>query len=322
LVQTVISTLVVLTIAEFLPKVLFQINPNTLFKFGAVPMALLYWVLFIPTKVIVGISAGFLKLFGIELPQSEKVFSRTDLQHYVADMNERIEESADMGHEIQILQNALDFSNIKARDCMVPRTEMVAIDVNAGIKELHELFVESHLSKILVYRDTVDNIIGYVHSFELFKQPETLTQLLRPISFFPEAMPGKELLEKFTKTRQSIAVVVDEYGGTAGIVTIEDVIEQIFGEIEDEHDEEDWLEQQIDDKSYRFSARAEISYLNRTYNLKLPESESYETIGGLVLHHLESIPGQFDTVTIEGFEFVCESVSERRIEIVRLEING
>jgi CBS domain containing-hemolysin-like protein len=135
-------------------------------------------------------------------------------------------------------------------------------------------------------------------------------------------MPGKELLEKFTKTRQSIAVVVDEYGGTAGIVTIEDVIEQIFGEIEDEHDEEDWLEQQIDDKSYRFSARAEISYLNRTYNLKLPESESYETIGGLVLHHLESIPGQFDTVTIEGFEFVCESVSERRIEIVRLEING
>lgn len=322
LVQTVISTLVVLTVAEFLPKVLFQINPNTLFKFGAVPMALLYWVLFIPTKVIVGISAGFLKLFGIELPQSEKVFSRTDLQHYVADMNERIEESADMGHEIQILQNALDFSNIKARDCMVPRTEMVAIDVNAGIKELHELFVESHLSKILVYRDTVDNIIGYVHSFELFKQPETLTQLLRPISFFPEAMPGKELLEKFTKTRQSIAVVVDEYGGTAGIVTIEDVIEQIFGEIEDEHDEEDWLEQQIDDRSYRFSARAEISYLNRTYNLKLPESESYETIGGLVLHHLESIPGQFDTVTIEGFEFVCESVSERRIEIVRLEING
>lgn len=322
LVQTLISTFVVLTIAEFLPKVLFQINPNTLFKFGAVPMALLYWVLFIPTKVIVGISAGFLKLFGIKLPQTEKVFSRADLQHYVADMNERIEESADMGHEIQILQNALDFSNIKARDCMVPRTEMVAIDVNASIKELHELFIESHLSKILVYRDTVDNIIGYVHSFELFKQPETLTQLLRPISFFPEAMPGKELLEKFTKTRQSIAVVVDEYGGTAGIVTIEDVIEQIFGEIEDEHDEEDWLEHQIDDKSYRFSARAEISYLNRTYNLKLPESESYETIGGLVLHHLESIPDQFDTVSIEGFEFICESVSERRIEIVRIEING
>ena len=320
LIQTLISTFVVLTIAEFLPKVLFQINPNTLFKFGAAPMALMYWLLYIPTKIIVGISAGFLKILGIELQQTEKVFSKTDLQHFVADMNERMEESADLGNEIQILQNALDFSNIKARDCMVPRTEMVAIDVNASITELHELFVESHLSKILVYRDSVDNIIGYVHSFELFKQPEILTQLLRPISFFPEAMPGKELLEKFTKTRQSIAVVVDEYGGTAGIVTIEDVIEQIFGEIEDEHDDEDWLEEQISDTMFRFSARAEISYLNRTYNLKLPESESYETIGGLIIHHLESIPDQNDSVTLDGFELICESVSERRIEIVKVEI--
>ncbi len=320
LLQTVISTLVVLTTAEFLPKVLFQINPNTLFKFGSIPMALIYWILFFPTKIIVGISGAFLKLLRVQIPQTEKVFSRTDLQHFVADMNERIEESEDLGHEIQILQNALDFSNIKARDCMVPRLEIVAIDVKADIAELHALLIESRLSKILVYRDSFDNIIGYIHSFELFKQPETLTELLRPISFFPEAMPGKELLEKFTKTRQSIAVIVDEYGGTAGIVTIEDVIEQIFGEIEDEHDEEDWLEEQIDENNYRFSARAEISYLNRTYNLKLPESESYETIGGLVIHYLESIPDQNDSVKIEGFELTCESVSERRIEIVKIEL--
>jgi len=321
LLQTVISTLVVLTTAEFLPKVLFQINPNTLFKFGSVPMALIYWLLFFPTKIIVGISGAFLKLLGAKLPQTEKVFSRADLQHFVADMNDRIEESEDLGHEIQILQNALDFSNVKARDCMVPRMEIVAIDVKADIAELHTLLVESRLSKILVYRDSFDNIIGYIHSFELFKQPETLTELLRPIAFFPEAMPAKELLEKFTKTRQSIAVIVDEYGGTAGIVTIEDVIEQIFGEIEDEHDDEDWLEEQLDENSYRFSARAEISYLNRTYNLKLPESESYETIGGLVIHYLESIPDQDDTVQIEGFELICESVSDRRIEIVRMKLN-
>ncbi len=318
LLQTVISTLVVLTIAEFLPKVLFQINPNTLFKLGATPMAVMYWILFFPTKAIVGVSSSFLKLLGLELPKNQKVFSRTDLQHFVADMNERMEESADLGNEMQILQNALDFSHIKARDCMIPRTEIVSIDVNASIQELHKLFVESHLSKVLVHRDTVDNVIGYVHSFELFKEPETLTQLLRPISFIPEAMPGKEMLEKFTKTSQSIAVVVDEYGGTAGIVTIEDVIEQIFGEIEDEHDSEDWLEEQIDDKTYRFSARADVDYLNKTYGLKLPESESYETLGGLVTHQLESIPDKDDCVQLNHMELCCEIVSDRRIEVIRV----
>lgn len=320
LLQTVISTLVVLITAEFLPKVLFQINPNALFKLGSTPMMVLYWILYFPVKAIVSISSFFLKSMGLNVQQDPKVFSRTDLQHFVADMNERMEESAELGNEIQILQNALDFSNIKARDCMVPRTEMVSIDVNASIKELHALFVESHLSKLLVYRDSVDNVIGYVHSFELFKQPETLTQLLRPISFIPEAMPGKEMLEKFTKKNQSIAVVVDEYGGTAGIVTIEDVIEKIFGEIEDEHDSEDLHEEQIDENTYRFSARAEVSYLNKTYGLKLPESESYETLGGLVIHQLESIPSKDDCVQLQDMELCCESVSDRRIELVRVTI--
>lgn len=320
LLQTVISTLVVLIIAEFLPKVLFQINPNTLFKLGSTPMAALYWILYLPVKAIVSISSFLLNSMGLDVHQDQKVFSRTDLQHFVADMNERMEESADLGNEIQILQNALDFSNIKARDCMVPRTEMVSIDVNASIKDLHALFIESHLSKLLVYRDTVDNVIGYVHSFELFKQPETLTQLLRPISYIPEAMPGKEMLEIFTKKNQSIAVVVDEYGGTAGIVTIEDVIEKIFGEIEDEHDSEDLHEEQIDENTYRFSARAEVSYLNKTYGLKLPESESYETLGGLVIHELESIPSKDDCVHLQDMELCCESVSDRRIELVRISL--
>ncbi len=320
LIQTVISTLVVLITAEFLPKVLFQINPNTLFKWGSPPMAVLYWILYLPVKAIVSISSFFLKMLGVEVQQDQKVFSRVDLQHFVTDMNERMEQSADLGNEMEILQNALDFSNIKARDCMIPRTEMVSIDINSTIQELHALFVSSHLSKLLVYRESVDNVVGYVHSFELFKQPETLTQLLRPIAYIPEAMPGKEMLEKFTKNNQSIVVVVDEYGGTAGIVTIEDVIEKIFGEIEDEHDSEDLHEEQIDENTYRFSARAEVSYLNKTYGLKLPESESYETLGGLVIHQLESIPVKDDCVQLQHMELCCESVSDRRIELVRISV--
>ncbi|WP_343747173.1 hemolysin family protein [Fluviicola sp.] len=316
--QTLISTLIVLTIAEFFPKVIFQINPNGIFRLGAGPMWLIYWLLYIPTKLIVWTSNGLLRIFGIRVEQSEKVFSKTDLQHFVQDVNERMEEEADLGNEIQILQNALDFSKIKARDCMVPRMEIEAIDVEESIENLLAKFVETRLSKLLLYRDSVDNIIGYVHSYELFRKPATITQILRPISFVPEAMAGKELLELFTKKSQSIAVVVDEYGGTSGVVTIEDVIEQIFGEIEDEHDDEDWLEEQIGENNYRFSARAEISYLNRTYGLKLPESESYETLGGLVIHHLESIPQGGEEILVDKWNLTVEEVTDRRIEVVRL----
>lgn len=318
LLQTVISTLIVLSIAEFFPKVIFQINPNGIFRLGSAPMWVIYWLLYIPTKLIVWASNGLLRIFGIHVEQSEKVFSKTDLQHFVQDVNERMEEEGDLGNEIQILQNALDFSKIKARDCMVPRMEIEAIDVEESIENLLAKFVETRLSKLLLYRDSVDNIIGYVHSYELFKKPTTITQILRPISFVPEAIPGKELLELFTKKSQSIAVVVDEYGGTSGVVTIEDVIEQIFGEIEDEHDDEDWLEEQIDENSYRFSARAEISYLNRTYGLKLPESESYETLGGLAINQLEFIPQGGEELTIEKWTLFIEEVTDRRIEIIRL----
>lgn len=320
LLQTVISTFVVLVVAEFLPKAVIQINPNRFFRLGATPMLLLYWVLYLPTRLIVLISHGLLKLFGVEVQQSEKVFSKTDLQHFVADVNERMEEEADMGNEIQILQNALDFSHVKARECMVPRTEIVAIDVDESIEALSKLFIETRLSKILVYRDTIDNIIGYVHGFELFKRPQGIKQLLRPIAFVPEAIPGKELLEMFTKQSASIAVVVDEYGGTAGIVTIEDVIEEIFGEIEDEHDDDDWLEEKLEDGIYRFSGRVEISYLNRTYDFHLPESDAYETLAGFATHTLESIPEAGTSMSFEGGTLYMEQVTDRRIEIIRLEL--
>lgn len=317
--QTLISTLIILCVAEFLPKAVIQLNPNGFLRLGLFPMFLLYLLLYIPTKVIVLLSQGLLRIFGVRTEESEKVFNKTDLQHFVADLNERMEEEAEMGNEMQILQNALDFSNIRARDCMIPRTEIVAIDLEMPIEEVLNTFVETHLSKLLVYRDSVDNIIGYIHSYEMFRKPSGIKQLLRPISFVPSAMAGKELLEMFTKQSTSIAVVVDEYGGTAGIVTIEDVIEEIFGEIEDEHDDEEWIEEKVSEGIFRFSGRAEIDHINRTFGLSLPESENYDTLGGLIIHQLETIPEAGAIVEIDSYTLHIEQVTDRKIELVRLE---
>lgn len=320
LLQTIFSTLVILIVAEFLPKTLIQLNPNLFFRWGSGPMALLYWLLYLPTRFVVLLSHGLLRIFGVEVQQSEKVFSKTDLQHFVADMTERMEEEADLGNEMQILQNALDFSSIKARDCMIPRTEIVAIDVESGMEELSAMFIETRLSKLLVYRDSIDNIIGYVHSFELFRQPQDIKHVLRPIAFIPEAMPGKELLELFTKQNSSIVVVVDEYGGTAGIATIEDVIEEIFGEIEDEHDDDDWHEEKLDENNYRFSGRIEVSHLNRIYGFDLPESDAYETLGGLIINRLETIPDSGTVLELGKIELTIEQVTDRRIELIHLKL--
>ena len=318
LIQTVISTILVLIIAEFLPKAICQLNPNAFMKSFAVPAYLFYWILYLPTSVIMFISLRFLKLMKVEISSTEKVFSKVDLEHYVQDMNERIKEEEDFGNEMQILQNALDFSKIKARDCMVPRPEIIALDVNEPITNLHALFVKTGISKVVVFRDSIDNIIGYAHSFELFNKPDSIAKILRPILFVPESIPGKELLEMFTSKSVSIAIVVDEYGGTAGVITIEDVIEEIFGDIEDEHDKEDWLEEKISDSEYRFSARAEIDYLNENYKLGLVESEEYETLGGLIIHELESIPEAGQEIKTDKLRMVIEEVSDRRIEVVRL----
>lgn len=318
LLQTVISTILVLILAEFLPKALVQLNPNSFLRFAALPMFLIYWVLWLPTKIIMFLSNIFLRLLNSEGNTEEKVFSKVDLEHYVNDLNERLNEEEDFGNEMQILQNALDFSSLKARDCMIPRTEIIAIEVDEEISVLLKLFVQTGLSKIIIYRDSIDNIIGYVHSFEMFKKPSTIKQILMPLAFIPEATPGKEILEMFTKQAGNIAVVVDEYGGTSGLLTIEDVIEEIFGEIEDEHDTEDWIEEQIAPDEWRFSARADIDYINDTHGINIPESDEYDTLGGLIIHHLESIPEVGTVLFLEHFEFVIEEVSDRRIEIVRI----
>lgn len=321
LIQTSISTIFVLTIAEFLPKALVQINPNGYLKIATAPMFIIYILLYIPTRIVMIISGLFLRILRTDQNNSARVFSKIDLEHYVQDLSSRMKEEEEFGNEMQILQNALDFSNIKARDCMIPRTEIIAVDADDDIESLKSLFIEKGLSKILVHRNSIDNIIGYVHSFEMFKKPSTITQILLPISFVPASIPGKELLEIFTKNSGNIVVVVDEYGGTAGIVTIEDVIEEIFGEIEDEHDIDDLLEQQISETEFRFSARVDIDYLNEEYNFDLPESDEYETLGGMIIHELESIPEAGTTVEMDDKIFIIEEVSDRRIEIVRVVLN-
>lgn len=318
LTQTVISTLIVLFLAEFLPKAIVQINPNRTLRLMIFPMLVIYLVLYIPTLIVMALSSIFLRLLKADQSKEKQVFSKVDLEHYVQDISSRIREEQEMGNEMTILQNALDFSSLKARDCMIPRTEIVAIEMDDTIELLHKTFTDTGLSKIIVYRDSIDNIIGYVHSFEMFKNPKSIKQLLLPIAFVPAAIPGKELLELFAKQSGNIAVVVDEFGGTAGIITIEDVIEEIFGEIEDEHDTEDWLEQKISDKEYLFSARVDIDYLNEEYDFELPEDDEYETLGGLVIHVLESIPEAGTEVELEQAKLIIEQVSDRRIELVRV----
>ncbi len=318
LIQTVLSTALVLITAEFLPKTFVQMNPNGYLKYSSLPMVLIYFLMYSPTYLVLGMSTGILKLLKVDSSNTEKVFSKVDLEHYVQDINDRIRDEQDFGNEVQILQNALDFDTVKARDCMVPRTEIISVDVEDDIDKLMSKFIDTGKSKIVVYREHIDNIIGYVHSFEMFKSPQSIKQILLPITFVPEAIPGKELLETFTTKSATIAVVVDEYGGTAGVVTIEDVIEEIFGEIEDEHDQEDWLEEVISEDEYRFSARIDIDYLIEEYDLKITPGEEYETLGGLILHHLESIPEAGTKIDIDDLTFDIEKVSDNRIEVVRI----
>lgn len=316
LLQTLFSTILVLVAAEFIPKSIVQFNPNRSLKIGTFPLFILYIILFIPTHIILFFSWIILKLFGYDQKTNQKVFSKVDLEHFVDDLSERIESEEISTDDMTLLRNALDFSKVKARDCMIPRTEIISVDINDDLDAVKNLFIAKGLSKIIIYRDSIDNIIGYVHSSDMFKSPKSIKQILLPIHFVPSVITGKELLEKFTEQAGNIAIVSDEYGGTAGMVTLEDVIEEIFGEIEDEHDRDDLLEEKLSDTHFRFSARIEIDYINEQYNLNIPESEDYETLGGLVLYKLANIPEKNSKLKIEGFTFVVEEVTDRRIETI------
>jgi CBS domain containing-hemolysin-like protein len=318
LIQTVISTLVVLFFAEFLPKTLFRINPNKVLTIAAIPLTIVYYILYPFTYSTVGISNLILKLFKVDTSESDLAFSKIDLEDFIANIQEREEAGEEVDSEIQIFKNALGFSGVKVRECMIPRTEITAVEVEDSIVELRQKFIETGLSKILIYRDSIDNIIGYVHSKELFKKPESIKSILLPVSIVPEVMLVNEVLKKALKERRSIAIVVDEFGGTSGILTVEDIIEEIFGEIEDEHDKEELVEVQLEENVFRFSARIEIDYVNEKYKFDLPTSEEYETLGGYVINIHESIPDEGEVIEAGSTVFTINEVSGNKIESITM----
>ncbi|NND79264.1 MAG: HlyC/CorC family transporter [Maribacter sp.] len=321
LTQTIISTLIILITAEFLPKVLFQIYANSLLKILAVPAYFFYMLFSIISEFIIKVSDFILKtFFKTDGDETQLAFSKVELGNYITEQLETVEEEDVVDSEIQIFQNALEFSAVKAREVMVPRTEITAVELHEYPKNLAKLFTETGYSKILIYKDTIDNIIGYVHSYELFKKPKTIKSILRPVEFVPETMLIQDILNVLTKKRKSIAVVLDEYGGTSGIMTVEDIVEELFGEIEDEHDSTDLLEEQLDENNYRFSARLEVDYVNENYKLELPENDEYETLGGLIVNETGEIPEQDSEIKIDNFVFTILEVSNTKIDLVGLQV--
>jgi len=322
LIETVISTLLVLFVAEYLPKSLFRLNPNKLLSVLAVPLIVVYVVLYIPNAITVLFSEIVLMFIsggkGRKQDNASTVFGKTDLDHFVQEIVDNSRDAKDINHEIQIFQNALNFEDVKVRDCMVPRTDIEAVPETISISDLCERFVETGFSKILVYREDVDHIIGYVHGYELFKNPKTLKSILLPISVIPEAMNAPDVLKLFTSLRKSIAVVVDEFGGTSGVVTLEDIVEEIVGDIEDEYDDESELEEIKGENHYLFSARHEIQYLNQTYGFNFPDEEGYETLAGLLNHEAGDIPKENEEWSIGDWRLIATKVSSTRVEEVEV----
>ena len=317
--QTVISTVIILITAEFLPKVFFQIYSNTLIKILAIPAYVFYVLFTFISDFVIWISDFVLKhFFKTDGDQVQLAFTKVELGNYISEQMESVEAHEEIDTEIQIFQNALEFSEVKAREVMVPRTEIIAVEINDSIKSLNALFTETGCTKILVYKETMDDILGYAHSFELFKKPKSIKSMMLPVEFVPETVLIKDVLGVLAKKRRSMAVVLDEYGGTSGIMTVEDIVEELFGEIEDEHDTVDLIEEVVNDVTYKFSARLEVDYVNETYKMNLPENENYETLGGLIVNHTEEIPAQNDIVKIDRFQFTILEVSNTKIDMVEL----
>lgn len=320
--QIIISALIILITAEFLPTVFFQIYANTLLRIFAFPAYLFYILFTYLSDFVIWVSNFILKyLFKTEGGQIQLAFTKAELGNYITEQMESVEEDAEIDTEIQIFQNALEFSELKARDIMVPRTEIIAVEVNESVSTLNALFTESGCTKILVYKESIDDILGYVHAFELFKKPKTIKSVLLPVEFVPGTVFIHDVLNILMKKHKSIAVILDEYGGTSGIMTVEDIVEELFGEIEDEHDSDDLIEERLDAGLYRFSARLEVDYVNETYKIDLPESENYDTIGGLIVNDTEEIPLQGDVIVINGvFQFTILEATNTKIDLVELKI--
>jgi len=321
-VETICSTMLLLFLAEYIPKALFRAHSDQMMHVFAVPSNIIYFVLYIPVSLKIGVTNFLIKyIFRVDVPSFQPVFGRIELDNYVRErMPDKKDDEDTMDTEVEIFRNALQFSAQKAREFMIPRTEIEAVEADSNLDDLRQIFIKSGYSKILVYTENIDTIIGYVHAFELFKRPESIRAILRPVSFIPESMTANQILNNFTKEQRNVAVVIDEFGGTAGLVTLEDVVEELFGEIEDEHDTDEFVENQLGEKEYVFSARLEIDYLNDEYNLNLPESDNYSTLSGLIYQVHESIPDKGEVIEIDNFIITIREVSDNRIEEVHLRV--
>ena len=320
--DTLLSTLVVLFTGEFLPKSIFKNNPNTLLTVFAVPAWICYVVLYPISRFATLLSKGLLRLVGIRMKSAgeEKEFTKVDLDYLVQDSIDNADNEDEIEEEVKIFQNALDFSETKIRDCMVPRTEIDAVEDTSTIEQLKQVFIESGHSKILVFHDDIDHVIGYVHSSDLFHNPSDLAGIIREISFVPETMLASKLMTQLMQQKRSLAVVVDEFGGTSGLVSLEDIMEEITGEIEDEHDNTNHVAKKLNDHEYMLSARLEITKINEMFDLDLPESDEYMTLGGLILHEYQSFPKLNEVVKIDRYEFKIVKNTATKIELVRLNI--
>jgi putative hemolysin len=319
LIQTIFTTILVLIFAEFLPKAIFRINPNRALSMLDFPLAVVYGILWLPTFLVIGLAELILKIFIRDKgDNSQIVFEKVDLDNYLEEYTADVEATEVLDHEVKIFHNALNFADVIARDCMVPRNEIIAFEIREDLVALRAKFIQTGLSKILIYRETVDNIIGYIHSYELFKSPETIKSILLPVSIIPETINANKILEELISKNLSIALVVDEYGGTAGMVTMEDVIEEIFGEIQDEHDLSDVSNKKINETEFELNGRAEIDFLNEKFRLNLPLSDEYETLGGFIISEIQNIPKQGEVIRIGNFVITIKEVSNTKIEMVRV----
>lgn len=317
--QVAIAAFILVVFAEFIPQLLFNINPNRVLNFMAIPMLIIYYVLWIPMILTVGFSELIVGISSSNKAKEKKIsFGRIDLDNYIDQATKGLSKEVEIEHEIQIFKNALDFSSLKARDCMIPRIYIVAMSIESTIEQLILKFTEKGISKILIFKEQVDNIIGYVHCNEMFNNPKDIQSIMLPISIVPETMSANEILSLFIKQKKGIAIVVDESGGTSGLLTTEDIVEEIFGDIEDEHDNENLLDQKVSDTEYNFSGRQYIKYLNEEYKLNLSESEEYDTLGGLILNQLQYIPEKNQVIHSDRFRFHILEVSSTRIEHVNL----
>ena len=323
LIASIIATIIILTTSEFTPKSIFLINPDAILEFLAIPIWVINTLMFPLVWLTVGLSKWFItRVLRLSYSEEKPAFGLTDLNHYLQNLNRKISTEEENEVDTKIFHNALEFKQVKVRDCMIPRTEITAIEIDEGIEGLKKVFIESGHSKVLVYKETLEEVVGYCHSLALFKKPKDIQSILTSIPIVPEAMPANDLMLKFSKERKSLAIVVDEFGSTSGLVSMEDVMEQIFGEIQDEFDDtEDWIEKRLDEHTFILSGRHEIDYLNEKYDWNLPEGD-YETLGGMLIHLYEDIPAVNEVITLAAFQFQIMTVTDARIDTIKVIISG